>query len=151
MAADDANGFRFAVPTRIALWLLAFVLVVNAVLGGALVVTRIQQNREAAAIRASDERFHQLVVCQVHHNTLTAQALAARDGASKQATADELAWLRGVRHALNRQTLTGPVLQKLIDTYISGLLNLQVARFANPYPPGGLCEQLVQRTTRGAR
>jgi hypothetical protein len=157
----DAHPRRRLMRVRVPGWLdrltssrragIAFVLVavlIQVIVATFLVVTRITATQAADQAGESADRLRQVLVCQVLHNTLTARGLAHRDQAAGEAREANIGWIDSTVRAVEDGTLTGPALVRDLKAWRRGLVGLDQTVTANPYPPGGLCDQLLQPDER---
>jgi hypothetical protein len=132
---------RELIGRTIAIVLVVCVLVFDGVVGVLLVATRHQVN-------AADKNRQQALDCQVHHNELTSRALARNNNAARVAIRSELQlWVR-LRNGIKNQSLTSRTTVATLDRHIEDLKVRLRTIAANPYPPGGLCVQLIKEARR---
>lgn len=132
-------------------WVQRYGLVLVLIVVVAQTLTLFLVYRQSKDLAATNERQHmsdvarqRSLVCQVHHNELTARVLTANSGAARQTIESELhLWVR-FRNGIESQRLTGPASVATIDKHIADLRHRLRTIAANPYPPGGLCEQLLR-------
>lgn len=135
------NRRRELIGRTVAVVLVVCVLVFDGVVGVLLVSTRHQ-------VDAADKNRQQALECQVHHNELTSRALARNNSAARVSIRSELQlWVR-LRNGIKNQSLTSRTTVATLDRHIEDLKVRLRTIAANPYPPGGLCVQLIKEARR---
>jgi hypothetical protein len=139
MATVSAIVHRFG-ARRILTMLLLVALIVNAVVGFALIGARAKADRAERTANAATEDLTALTNCLETYNRLEGDARNERDDVAKRITATEVVLWRTIRSVFEGDDPNaGEVVLDAIEEYLRNIRALQSIRLESPYPDPALC------------